>query len=155
MKVWVCSNCGTPIEPVFAQHFDDNYGFRCPGDDLNCSPREDRELLTEGQVEAVEIDATPRKKVVLEDESGARLDWDAALAACKARRVTIDYNRPPHEDPNATTVKIKDPVELRLRDDSGGVLAQKVVERGEQVKAMREMLSEHDLLAPPAVSVRG
>ena len=55
-RVYVCSNCKTPIEPVFPQGYEDTYGFRCPGTNPGCSPREDRELLTEEQVSCVEIE---------------------------------------------------------------------------------------------------
>lgn len=56
MKVWVCANCGTPIEPKFPQGVGDEYDFRCPGDDPGCSPRDDRCLMAEEQVDAVEVD---------------------------------------------------------------------------------------------------
>jgi hypothetical protein len=90
----------------------------------------------------------------LEDESGAKLNWYLALAACKDRGVTIDYHRPPEPEPNPTTIKLRDPVELRLRLEDA-VLTRAVVERSEQVKALHEMLSEHDLLAPPPVDPSG
>lgn len=55
MRVWVCANCGEPIEPFFPQDYFDEGGIRCPGSDPGCSPRADRALLTEQQVKAIEI----------------------------------------------------------------------------------------------------
>ena len=59
MRVWVCMNCGTPVEPVESQGYDDTGGVRCPGSDPGCSPREDRLLLVAEQWRPIEVSTTP------------------------------------------------------------------------------------------------
>jgi hypothetical protein len=57
-KYYVCANCDTPIEIVwyeYAQYGDPSMAIRCPGNDPDCSPREDRELLCEWQIKEAEI----------------------------------------------------------------------------------------------------
>lgn len=53
MIVWVCSNCGYGIEPMFGEG---GTGFRCPGTAEDCSPHKSRELLTDEQICGVPVD---------------------------------------------------------------------------------------------------
>lgn len=99
------------------------------------------------------------------DLTGAELDLDAAEAACKRRGAEIIFRRPSAEEREEReriegllrsagmpeTIGISNDPEERIDlilQRQGGLfrLAHREVSLGESVKALREMLTEHDLL---------
>jgi len=82
MKVWVCANCGTPIEPFFpeAQMGEAGTGIRCPGTASGCSPHGSRELLCDHQVKQIET---------------AREGLEAAEILAREAEAALDRPEPP------------------------------------------------------------
>jgi hypothetical protein len=70
--IWVCSNCGLPVEPFFGEAGyleGGGEGVRCPGLDPECTPREDRELLTPEQVKRVSAESLIQHAVYVVEQA--------------------------------------------------------------------------------------
>jgi hypothetical protein len=93
------------------------------------------------------------ERVMLEDESGATLDWAAAAAACEAREVEVHFLRPAEDErkwnldaEQAGLIVIPTNVELVLRFKRGPEIDRVKASGAEGVKALRDLLQRYDLL---------